>query len=177
MDNFQLDNIQNFHPSSSEEKKHYLVLQNVNRIPPHIGLVVNNHYYSTAVSGIKTKMNLETVLKNIQQKNIECLFIELENITVEDESVIGVFENYGLLDKPEKSCLFPVISVLKKAFQYDFRSEFVFDLIPELQQQNLIKSYHSLHLSTVFPHSFRLNRYSRTEINFCIDQLNQKIKV
>lgn len=177
MDKLTLKNIHSFESSFLKEKKNYLVLQNVQNIPPHIGLVIQNKYYSTAVAGVKTNLSFETVIKNIQQKNIPTLILELENITISEEKLTNIFENYGPLNAPEKSCLFPIIEALSIIFKQELKSEFVFELIPVLDSWKKLKNIYSLHLSTSFPHDFRLKEYSRNEINYCIDQLNLKEKV
>lgn len=177
MDKLTLNNIHAFDNSLLQEKKNYLVLQNIQRIPPHIGLVIQNKYYSTAVAGVKTNLPFETVLKNIYQKNIPTLILELDEIAISEEKLTEIFENYGPLNAPEKSCLFPIMDVLSIAFQKDFTAEFVFELIPVLNEMKKLKRIYSLHLSSSYPHDFRLKEYSRNEINYCIDQLNAKEKV
>lgn len=168
--------LNNIYPFTGELENNvcYLVIQNVNNIPPHIGLILKNKYYSTAVSGVKTGIGIESVLKNIQQKNIPSLFIQLNDFVVMEQLAESIFFNYGPLNDANKSCLFPIISVLNNALNLDLKGEFIFELLPELEKLNLIERCYSLNMQ-LENKLFEFKNYSRADINFCISELNGKL--
>lgn len=61
-------------------KDSLLVILHANRIPPHIGLLINGNYNSLTIKGHELNVNIEALLKTISQKKIESVFIELKNI-------------------------------------------------------------------------------------------------
>lgn len=170
---FVLKNILPF-TGELENKACYLIIQNVNNIPPHIGLILKNNYYSTAVSGVKTGVPSEIILKNIHAKNIPTLFIQLKEIVVMEPLANSIFNNYGPLNSSDKSCLFPIISLFNNALNLNLKAEFLFELLPELEKLDLLDKSFSVNLS-LENNKFELKNYSREDINFCISELNGKL--
>jgi hypothetical protein len=61
--------IQNIHPfENNTNERSFILIQNTDQIPPHISLVVDGNYFSVSVSGVKTEVDFQSVLKNIQVK-------------------------------------------------------------------------------------------------------------
>lgn len=153
----------------------YILIQNTNQIPPHISLVVDGNYFSVSVSGVKTEVDFHSVLKNIQIKNIPCLILEISKIKFSADAISEVFNHYGRLDSVEKSCLFPIIEVLNRAYGLILESEFVFELINELKNCDKLKDVFHLNMETKLEDkSYLFPRYERKDIHFCIDKLNSK---
>lgn len=166
--------IQNINPfENNTNTNSFILIQNTNQIPPHISLVVDGKYFSVSVSGVKTEIDFHSVLKNIQIKNIPCLILEITEIKFSSDAISEVFNHYGRLDSPEKSCLFPIIDLLNRAYGLILESEFVFELIKELEQtQKIIGVYHLNMETKLESNSYLFPKYEREDIRFCIDKLN-----
>ena len=52
----------------------WLVVLHANRIPPHIGLMINGNYNSLTIKGHELNVSSEALLKIISQKKIEKCF-------------------------------------------------------------------------------------------------------
>lgn len=156
----------------------FLLIQHTDRIPPHISLVHDGKYYSVSVSGVRAAVDFSSVEKNGLTKKIKTLIIELESIRFTEEAIALVFEEYGRLDDPQKSCLFPVIEVLNRSYGLLFESEFVFELIRELEKNQKIKNVQHWNMESVLNNNvFYFPVYGRKDIGFCISSLNEKEKV
>jgi hypothetical protein len=168
--------IQNIHPfENNTNERSFILIQNTDQIPPHISLEVDGNYFSVSVSGVKTEVDFQSVLKNIQVKKIPCLILEISKIKFSSQAIADIFNHYGRLDKPEKSCLFPIIDLLNRAYGLIHESEFVFELIQELKRnENLLSVFHLNLESKLKEDSFLFPTYQREDIRFCIDKLNDK---
>jgi hypothetical protein len=173
MPELNIPNINLFENSSNECS--YILIQNTNQIPPHISLVVEGNYFSVSVSGVKTEVDFQSVLKNIQLKNIPCLILEISKIKFSSNAIADIFNHYGRLDKPEKSCLFPILDVLNRAYGLILESEFVFELITELKKcEKLLAVFHLNMENLLKGNDYLFPIYNRKDISFCIDKLNIK---
>ncbi len=168
--------IQNIHPfENNTNERSFILIQNTDQIPPHISLVVDGNYFSVSVAGVKTAVDFQSVLKNSQVKKIPCLILEISKIKFSSEAIADIFNHYGRLDKPEKSCLFPIIDLLNRAYGLIHESEFVYELIVELEKNRNLKGVFQLNLEPkLIDNSFLFPIYNRNDIRFCIDQLNIK---
>jgi hypothetical protein len=103
------------------------------------------------------------------------LILEISKIKFSSQAIADIFNHYGRLDKPEKSCLFPIIDLLNRAYGLIHESEFVFELIQELKRnENLLSVFHLNLESKLKEDSFLFPTYQREDIRFCIDKLNDK---
>lgn len=163
---------------ANAENRSFILVQNTDQIPPHISLVVDGNYFSVSVSGVKTEMDFNSVLKNIELKKIPCLILEIDDIRYSSDAISDIFKHYGRLDKPEKSCLFPIIDLLNRAYGLIHESEFVYELIIELEKNGHLKGIYHLNLeSKLKQDSFLFPKYERDDIRFCIDKLNESQSV
>jgi hypothetical protein len=101
--------------------------------------------------------------------------LEITGIKFSFDAIAEIFIHYGRLDKPEKSCLFPIIDLLNRAYGLIHESEFVFELIRELEKnKNLLGIFHLNLESKLKENSFLFPKYERQDVRFCIDKLNAK---
>lgn len=168
--------IQNIQPFKEKmEDRSFILIQHTDQIPPHISLVVDGNYFSVSVSGVKTELDFQSVWKNIQMKSIPCLILEISKVKFSFEAIAEIFQHYGRLDKPEKSCLFPIIDLLNRAYGSIHESDFIFELIQELDKnKNLLSIYHLNLENKLQQNSFLFPNYKREDIRFCINQLNER---
>ena len=92
---------------------------------------------------------------------------------LDEEIIRKTFLEYGALVNG-KTCLHPARMCVEKSTDLDFNVNFVFELLPLMQEQKLISSYHHFslenHLSERY---YKLPTYTKTDIVACIDRLKR----
>ena len=137
----------------------FLCLFGTDKIPPHLGLVVDGKYYSTSAKGSRIGENVKLVLRRVKQSTIPTLFIQLD--IVEDvQKLVSAFENYPKL-KQNQTCLLPIKDYINSAGEDVASANFVFELIPILHDRKIIKASFSLNMNDS---SFELKVYSKADI-------------
>jgi len=128
-------------------------------VPPHLGLIVNGKYYSTSAKGSRVGEKTELILRRVNQTLIPTLFIELD-LKQDIKKLVDAFEKYPKL-KEKQTCLLPIKDYVNSMGLGVSSARFVFELLPILQQRNLILESFSLHMSDS---SFELKVYSKEDI-------------
>ena len=59
-------------------KDTWLVILHASRTPPHVGILIDGNYNSLTIKGHELNIDIKVLLKTIQQKKIETLFIKLK---------------------------------------------------------------------------------------------------
>tara|TARA_B110000285_G_scaffold119772_1_gene135517 strand:- start:15 stop:533 length:519 start_codon:yes stop_codon:yes gene_type:complete len=137
----------------------FLCLFGTDKIPPHLGLVVDGKYYSTSAKGSRLGENVELILRRVNQSAIPTLFIKL--IIAEDiQKLITAFESYPKL-KEDQTCLLPIKDYINSIGEDVTSAKFVFELIPILHNRKLILDSFSLYMKAS---SFELKVYSKEDI-------------
>ena len=136
----------------------FLCLFGTDKIPPHLGLVVEGKYYSTSAKGSRVGENAELILRRVKQSTIPTLFIKLDIVGYAE--VGCTFENYPKL-KENQTCLLPYKDYINSVGEDVTAANFVFELIPILHNLKLISDSFSLYMSGS---SFELKVYSKEDI-------------
>jgi len=137
----------------------FLCLFGTDKIPPHLGLVVDGKYYSTSAKGSRLGENVQLVLRRVKQSKIPTLFIQLD-IADDVQKLVATFENYPKL-KENQTCLLPIKDYIKSIGEDVTSANFVFELIPILHSRELITNCFSLNMKDT---SFELKVYSKADI-------------
>ncbi len=137
----------------------FLCLFGTDKIPPHLGLVVDGKYYSTSAKGSRVGENAELILRRVNQSTIPTLFIKLD-IAEDTHKLAIAFENYPKL-KESQTCLLPIIDYINSIGEDVTSANFVFELIPILHNRKLISDSFSLYM---YDSSFELKVYSEEDI-------------
>ena len=149
-----------------------LLLTDAEKIPPHIGLVSNGFYYSATANGTILDRKMTSVLDVIIKKKKKVLFASFD-FKLDEEIIRKTFLEYGALVNG-KTCLHPARICVEKSTGLEFNVNFVFELLPLMQEQKLISSYHHFslenHLSERY---YKLPTYTKTDIVACIDRLKR----
>ena len=148
---------------------HWIVVLRAKNIPPHIGFLSNEKYYSLEYDGLHVA-NLNTLLRGIEAKSIEALLVKIDG---EIDNVDTVMNKYELSD--EVTCLFPVRELCAQLNEDSFKAQYVFELIPFLSNNGLIKSVYGLNLGTA-NNRFDFPVYTKKEIFERIRSLNETSK-
>ena len=137
----------------------FLCLFGTDKIPPHLGLIINGKYYSTSAKGSRIGENAELILRRVNQSAIPTLFIKLD-IAEDIQKLITAFENYPKL-KEKQTCLLPIKDYIISIGEDVTSANFVFELIPILHTRKLISDSFSLYMNDS---SFELTIYSKEDI-------------
>ena len=153
---------------SSIHKGLFLCLFGTDKIPPHLGLIADGKYYSSSAKGSRIGEDLEIILRKVKQSEIPTLFIEL-GLEINQPKLVSAFENYPKLTK-NQTCLLPI-----KAYLNSIRTDvsfinFVYELVPLLQEKEMILNTFSLNMNVA---SFRLETYTKQDITNRIVKLQE----
>ena len=164
MERYLIENIQEFKNLKSEAV--YLVLFHVDKQPPHLGVIVNEAYYSLRFDKMQIGIEAQMILKTVQTKKIPTLLFEVDpgNISIDQ-----IFQKY--LSIEGISCLYPIREYF---YPENFETiQLVFDLLDRLKKdQKLINTYWlNLEPNTT---SFSLMRYSMDEVQKEIKRLQSE---
>jgi hypothetical protein len=125
-------------------KNTWLVILHASRIPPHVGLVIDGNYNSLTIKGHELNIGLEVLLKTIQQKKIEVLFVQLKKHPVfsseyQKEICQHYVKQFTQVKQHEASCLSPVKLFLQEFYALCLNEkELLFELTERLKQNNYI---------------------------------------
>lgn len=166
MYSFELNNIIQF--SDIEELKSgcFLCVWYADKIPPHIGIVVDGLYFSLKVKGKDTAIPLEDSVKVIQRKKSCTVFIELKiNVTIEE--VQKSFLNYKNAEYLKSTCLTPIIEIFNRSETVKMLA----DLLNSFEKKKEIGRVFGLNL----PPDFKgIRSYRQEDIDFRIKSLSKK---
>ncbi|MFH1004923.1 MAG: hypothetical protein V1781_05450 [Bacteroidota bacterium] len=149
----------------------YLVLLYATRIPPHLLISINGKIFTLSVKGATVDGNLFTLLTFIRKRNIETIFIKLalpQFFTMEQlKNVIRkctLF--YPCVDIGFATCLAPIRDFCHSVYEIDKKSiHLIFDLLPKLQEQKVVKEYYQINLDKhLIGNSLLLKKYSMNDI-------------
>ncbi|CAG5084578.1 hypothetical protein [Parvicella tangerina] len=162
MSNYTLSNISDFH--SDEMTGNYLVLFGVDKIPPHIGYVQNQYYYSKSSQGVKRKFDFNKVISSINRKGLPTIVIELNGLSLDpDQFFIG-----SNLSKGE-SCLNPIKEMMGRSNEAIKEVKYLFDLLDLLLKEGYIQKVEHLNCEKFISNgSISLKKYTQEDIDKAI---------
>ncbi len=159
------------------KKGNWLVIMYAKRIPPHIGIFINGKYSSLTIKGHEINIDSNVILKIIQQKKTETLFVKLINHPVFSyDFQREVFHQYLMqfpyVEHNVATCLSPIKLYLQEFYALQLiENELLFELIERLKQNNYIENIYSLNLpETITEKYFQFNIYTN-------EQLQNEIKL
>lgn len=137
----------NISDSFSEEqlyKNTWLVILHASRTPPHIGVLIDGNYNSLTIKGHELNIDIKVLLKTIQQKKIETLFVKLKkhpvfSLDYQKEICQFYIKQFTQVKANEASCLNPIKLFLQEFYAIQENShELLFELIERLKQNQYI---------------------------------------
>ena len=159
----------------------WLVVLHASRKPPHIGVLINGNYHSLTIKGHETNVSLSVLLKTIQQKKIESVFVKLKNHPVfsydyQNEIFQWQIKQLQQVKPNEASCLSPVKLFLAEFYAINFiENELLFELIERLKQNEYIDEALGLNIHNFIQGQlFYFPIYSFTELQEII--LTEQLK-
>lgn len=158
---------------SEEElcKGAWLVILNASRTPPHVGLMIDGNYNSLTIKGHELNIHSSVLLKTIQQKKIESLFIKLKQHPVfssefQKEICQDYIRQFSQVKANEASCLSPIKLFLQEFYAItENKQELLFELVERLKQNQYISLTFGLNVDQKLEHNeFSLPMYSNEEL-------------
>ncbi|MES2762045.1 MAG: hypothetical protein V4677_07560 [Bacteroidota bacterium] len=157
-------------------KNTWLIILHASRTPPHIGLLIDGNYNSLTIKGHELNVQLNVLLKTIQQKKIESLFVQLHKHPVfSTEYQKEIFQHYiqqfTQVKANEASCLSPIKLFLQEFYAIcENKQELLFELMERLKQNQYIDTTFAMNLNDkIEDGEFALPMYTH-------EQLQQVIK-
>lgn len=121
-------------------KDAWMVVLHANRVPPHVGILINSNYNSLTIKGHELNVTLETLLKLISQKKIESVFIKLKKHPVfSSEHQIEILKETIKTFEPVKqhgaTCLSPIKLFFEEFYALqNIEEELYFDFMKRLNE-------------------------------------------
>lgn len=156
----------------------WLVVLHATRIPPHIGILIDGNYNSLTIKGHELNVSLEVLLKMIQQKKIETLFIQLKKHPVfsteyQKEICQLYIQQFTQVKPNEASCLSPVKLFLQEFYAVSLNEqELLFELVERVKQNQYITSVLGLNIENKVDeqNEISLPIYTNQELQYVIKQ-------
>ncbi|GAB4256467.1 MAG: hypothetical protein Kow0079_13570 [Vicingaceae bacterium] len=172
-DYFKIGPVSTFDRENSVDSS-FVVLQKIDRIPPHLGMIINGYYADINIKGSTINLPAMEYMRTLKLKHIPAILIEISL----QKNQIDFSEICLTLEKVEtdKTCLTPIKSYFETYFNESLHHiNYIFDLIPFLEKKNLIKNIYGINTDElVVDNYFYLKKYSLDTINNCINKLTLK---
>ena len=151
-----IDHIQPFDALRFPSEQACLWIWNPLEVPPHMGISVDNAYFSLKWNGKDEALNCSEMIQRIQRKNIPVLAVQLEANFSKDDC-IKVFNYYDRTVPNSITCLAPIKDLLQLSSPTKLSE--LLDLLTENQQ---VKSVIGFNIPS---NSIELPEYSLEEIH------------
>jgi hypothetical protein len=158
----------------------YLVVIYASRIPPHIGMIAGKKYHSLTIKGHEINLSPAVLLKNIKIRKTPSLFIRIRpHSTFSSDYLSELFisnvQQFSKVESKGPTCLSPVKLFFEEAYDLPLTQvNYLFELVPELFNKNLIEAAFSLNLE---PGRFVLPVYSMDKIYEEINKANKEAQL
>lgn len=178
MDKFQI----NITGTINEDKLQtglFIFMFRATRIPPHLGIIANGKLYDISLQGPNTDIPVDEFYKTVKKRKSEVVFIELNKPQFSsflDDEIKYLVNKYWKVT-PAVSCLAPVKDFLNEVYSVESvqTADFIFELLPILEQNNLIKEISEIGLfNKLKNNSLNIIKYTKKDIENCIEALNRK---
>ncbi len=153
--------------SSKLNKKIFIILSNVNNIPPHIWVSAFGNVFSLDIKGFTANRSIDTVIRSFNKSKTPALFIELKSPTFSHDYVINalskIVTDLERVKYNSITCLDPVKQYCEMFYDMNTsNTKILSDLIPLLTKNNLIGEIASVNMKT---ERFELKQYDLNHIN------------
>ncbi|MBC7695300.1 MAG: hypothetical protein H7141_07650 [Burkholderiales bacterium] len=152
-------------------KDSWLIILHASRTPPHVGLLIGGNYNSLTIKGHELNINIGVLLKTIQQKKIETLFIKLKqhpvfSVEYQKEICQHYIKQFTQVKANEATCLSPVKLFLQEFYAIDEqKQELLFQLVERLIQNDYISFTNGLNIKNKMEgNEFSLPIYSKEDL-------------
>jgi len=166
---YQINITQSFY-ANAIKKGIYLVLQHADRIPPHIGMMIDNEYHSLNIKGQELNISGNVLLKNIGLRKIPTLFIKIKKHPVFsnqhlNESFIEQVKTFDKVKVDGNTCLSPIRLFFDEFYAINKTNiHLIFDLLDELKKNDFIEETCGMNLGETKENIFYLQPYNESDL-------------
>lgn len=159
-------------------KQVWIVILHYNRIPPHIGLMIDGQYNSLTIKGRETNIDFKVLLKTITQKKIEACFIQLQKQPVfstqfQLEILQHYINQYDFVKQNYATCLSPIKSFLNEFYGIEIiKEELFFELLIRLNSNEFLTCFCS-NINESNSNIITLPSYTHIELQDLIEKERQ----
>ena len=158
----------------------YIFIYRASKIPPHIGIITNGLLYDITSIGPNVDLPVSDFYRTAVKRKTEVLFVELKSSEIQNlnKIIIEKVKKYHKVTL-DVSCLTPVKEFVNEVYGLDvFQSNFIFELLPTLYQNNLITNVWELNLTKkINDQAFEMTKYTKEDVENCVAALNRKEKI
>jgi hypothetical protein len=160
----------------------FLVLLHVNRVPPHIGMLIDNVYHSLSIKGQELNVSGDALLKNISLRKIPSVFMEIRKHPVFSnvhlaEAFAEQVKQFDKVNIAGNTCLSPVRLFFSEFYALDSsKIELVFDLLEQLGKNHFGARALGAHLDATKQNIFYLQPYKRQDLYKQIEEELSRLK-
>ena len=167
MYSFEFNTIADLKENQDLKLGFFLCIWHANKIPPHIGVLIDGFYYSLKVKGKDTKIPVQEIIKLINRKSICTVFVEI-NLPINQQFVEDVFSNYDFAVESKSTCLTPITEIFNLVESISQLS----DLLKHFNEKNQIGQVFGLNLTSDFK---GILSYGKEEIEARLKQLSKTL--
>ena len=156
-------------------KDTWLVILHASRTPPHVGILIDGNYNSLTIKGHELNIDIKVLLKTIQQKKIDTLFIKLKkhpvfSLDYQKEICQYYIQQYKQVQVNQASCLSPIKLFIQEFYAIsELKNELLFELVERLKQNNYITTTLGIGIENkISDNSFSLPTYSNEQLQIKI---------
>jgi hypothetical protein len=134
----------------------FLCVLHADKIPPHVGCLLDGHFFSLKVNGKDEQIPVNQLYKALSLKKVPTLFIQVD-CDIKLNRVKEVYANYTSIQVGQSTCLSPLLELFMCKESVRKLSEF----LEYLESQGLIDTVFKVHLTDEFT---AISAYSLEEI-------------
>ncbi len=123
----------------------YLCVLHADKIPPHIGCLIDGLFYSLKVNGKDEQLPVNQLLKAILRKKVPTVFVQVDT-PESTRQVAEIYERYQKIEVGESTCLSPLVQLFKCEDSVYKLSQ----LLEHLNHGGRIKKVFKVHLTDEF---------------------------
>ncbi|MGZ3864690.1 MAG: hypothetical protein ACXVPN_06085 [Bacteroidia bacterium] len=160
----------------------YLVIQHANRIPPHIGLMIDDEYHSLTIKGKEISVSGNALLKNIGLRKIPTVFVKIKKHPVFsnhhlNEVFIEQLKQFDKVSADGNTCLSPIKLFFEEFYAIKKEDiKLIFDLLGSLKSNDFIEETCGMNLGEMKQNIFYLQPYNESDLKVRIMDETQKVK-
>ena len=158
------------------------MLLHANRVPPHIGMMIDHLYHSLSIKGQEVNVAGEVLMKNIAVRKIPAVFLEIRKHPVFSndhlsESFAEQIRGFDKVNSRGNTCLSPVKLFFEEFYAIDKdRVNLVFDLLREISENKYGGLAFGAHLGALKENIFYLQPYNQRDLEKQIEEELLKLK-
>lgn len=132
----------------------FIVLLDAMRMPPHIGLIIQNQYHSLTLKGSEPDVDAKVLLRTIQQKKTESIFLKIKSHPVFSNDHLNdifreILKKHPRINPGVSTCLSPVADFFEEFYAVQkSKDEIIFSFLNKLNSNGFILEAYLVNLTS-----------------------------